>query len=75
MQPPQRNPGKPLQLWFQDEARVGNKGRVCHRWWLKGERAPGRAQQGYQWAYIFAAIPARPPARIAPWCRRSSVPP
>jgi hypothetical protein len=29
---------------------------VCHRWWLKGERAPGRAQQGYQWAYIFAAI-------------------
>lgn len=56
MQPPQRNPGKPLQLWFQDEARVGNKGRVCHRWWLKGERAPGRAQQGYQWAYIFAAI-------------------
>jgi putative transposase len=50
------HPGKHLQLWFQDEARVGNKGRVCHRWWLKGERAPGLAQQGYQWAYIFSAV-------------------
>ena len=29
---------------------------MCHRWWLKGERAPGVAQQGYQWAYIFSAI-------------------
>jgi transposase len=29
---------------------------VCHRWWLKGERAPGLAQQGYQWAYIFSAV-------------------
>ena len=40
----------------KDEARIGNKGRVCHRWWLKGERAPGLAQQGYQWAYIFSGI-------------------
>ncbi len=29
---------------------------MCHRWWLKGERAPGLAQQGYQWAYIFSAV-------------------
>src|SRR5205085_12352989 len=50
------HPGKHLQLWFHDEARVGNKGRVCHRWWLKGERAPGLAQQGYQWSYIFSAV-------------------
>ena len=44
------------QLWFQDEARVGNKGRVCHRWWRRGERAPGTRQIGYQWAYIFSAV-------------------
>ena len=37
------HPDKRLQLWFQDEARVGNKGRVCHRWWRRGERAPGDA--------------------------------
>ena len=35
---------------------VGNKGRVCHRWWRRGERAPGTRQIGYQWAYIFSAV-------------------
>ena len=49
-------PDKRLQLWFQDEARVGNKGRVCHRWWLRGQRAPGLCENGYQWAYIFSAV-------------------
>ena len=50
------HPDKRLQLWFQDEARVGNKGRGCHRWWRRGERAPGTRQIGYQWAYIFSAV-------------------
>ena len=45
-----------MQLWFEDEARVGNQGRVCHRWWPKGERAPGVRQIGYRWAYIFTAL-------------------
>jgi transposase len=43
-------------LWFADEARVGNKGRVCHRWWRRGERPPGVQQIGYLWAYIFTAV-------------------
>src|SRR5881409_3264067 len=53
-----RTPRSPLtaEPSCKDEARIGNKGRVCHRWWLKGERAPGLVQQGYQWAYIFSAI-------------------
>lgn len=50
------HPEKHLQLWFQDEARVGSKGRLCHRWWPKGQRAPGVCQQGYKWAYIFSAV-------------------
>ena len=29
---------------------------VCHRWWRRGERAPGTRQIGYQWAYIFSAV-------------------
>ncbi|MBA2575534.1 MAG: IS630 family transposase [Euzebyaceae bacterium] len=45
-----------MELWFSDEARVGNKGRVCHRWWRRGERPPGVQQLGYLWAYIFTAI-------------------
>ncbi len=50
------HPGKRLQLWFQDQARIGNKGRVCHRWWIGGERAPGRCDRRYEWAYIFSAV-------------------
>ncbi|HEY5639873.1 MAG TPA: IS630 family transposase [Dehalococcoidia bacterium] len=50
------HPKKRLELWFQDEARVGNKGRVCHRWWIRGQRAPGRCDQRYEWAYIFSAV-------------------
>jgi hypothetical protein len=51
-----RHPGKRIELWFADEARVGNKGRVCHRWWRRGERPPGVQQLGYLWARIFTAI-------------------
>ena len=39
-----------------DEARVGQKGRLCHRWWLRGHRPPGRCDQRFEWAYIFAAV-------------------
>lgn len=39
-----------------DEARVGQKGRVCHRWWLKGQRPPGVCDRRYDWAWIFAAV-------------------
>ena len=48
------HPDKRLQLWFQDEARVGNSG--CVTGWRRGERAPGTRQIGYQWAYIFSAV-------------------
>ena len=36
-----RHKGKRLRLFFQDEARIGQKGRVCHIWWKRGERPPG----------------------------------
>jgi transposase len=49
------HPGKRIRLMFQDEARIGQKGRVCHRWYTKGKRPPGRADQRYTFAYIFAA--------------------
>jgi transposase len=45
-----QHPDKRIELWFSDEARVGNKGRVCHRWWRRGERPPGVQQLGYLWA-------------------------
>ena len=39
-----------------DEARVGQKGRLCYRWWLRGRRPPGRCDKSFEWAYIFAAV-------------------
>ena len=46
---------KRLRIFFQDEARIGQKGRVCHRWYVKGQRPPGTADQRFTFAYIFAA--------------------
>jgi transposase len=48
--------GKRITLWFMDEARVGQKGRLCHRWWSKGRRPPGRCDRRFAWADIFAAV-------------------
>jgi hypothetical protein len=41
---------------FQDEARIGQKGRVCHRWFTRGQRPPGRSDQRYTFAYLYGAV-------------------
>lgn len=38
--------------------RVGQKGRLCHRWWTRGRRPPGLQDQRFEWTYLFGA--ARP---------------
>ncbi|WP_245699220.1 IS630 family transposase [Rhodospira trueperi] len=50
------HPDKRIRLFFQDEARVGQKGRLCHRWWIMGQRPPGLCDQRFDWTYLFAAI-------------------
>ncbi len=51
---------KPLEIWFQDEARIGQKGTLTRIWARRGSRPPGRRDSRYQWAYIVAAVcPAR----------------
>jgi hypothetical protein len=47
---------KRLTLWFMDEARFGQKGRVCHRWFTRGQRPPGLCDQRYTWTHLFAAV-------------------
>ena len=39
-----------------DEARFGQKGRVCHRWFTRGQRPPGLCDQRYTWTHLFAAV-------------------
>lgn len=43
-------------MFFQDEARIGQKGRTCHVWWRRGERPRGPADKRFTFAYIFAAV-------------------
>jgi hypothetical protein len=49
-----------IEIWFQDEARVGHEGRMVRRWFQRGMRPRMVKDQRYRPAYIFgAACPAR----------------
>ena len=50
------HPGKTLQVWCEDEAREGQKGRTRHRWFTRGVRPPGRRDRRFLSTYIFAAV-------------------
>src|SRR4051794_35327315 len=50
------HPGERVELWFMDEARVGQKGGVTHVWYQKGVRPRGVRQQGFSSAYLFGAV-------------------
>ena len=57
---PERARSKPLEIWFQDEARVGQQGTLTRLWARRGSRPRGPRDRRYQWAYIFGAVcPAR----------------
>ena len=53
---PARAVGKPLEVWFQDEARIGQKGTLTRIWARRGSRPRGPRDSRYEWAYIFAAV-------------------
>lgn len=57
---PDRATGKPLEVWFQDEARIGQQGTLTRCWARRGTRPRAPRDRRYDWAYIFgAACPAR----------------
>ena len=45
-----------VELWFMDEARIGQKGRLTHVWHQKGVRPRGVRQQGFSSAQLFGAV-------------------
>ena len=48
--------GKPLEIWFQDEARVGQQGTTTRVWARRGTRPRAVRDTRYEWAYIFGAV-------------------
>ena len=52
--------GTPVEIWFQDEARVGQKGTLSYVWGPVGSRPPMVRDNRHDTAYILGAIcPAR----------------
>lgn len=57
---PQEAKSKPIEVWFQDEARIGQKGTLTRIWAQRGSRPTAPRDQRYSWAYLFGAVcPAR----------------
>ena len=52
----QQHPGQPVQVWFQDEARIGQQGTLTHCWGLTGSRPTAVQQTEYEWVYLFGAV-------------------
>ncbi len=62
--------GTPVEIWFQDEARLGQKNGLTRLWARKGTRPRQPADQRYHNAYLFGAIcPAhgKGAALMLPW--------
>jgi hypothetical protein len=48
--------GKPIEIWFQDEARIGQKNKITRRWAKRGTRPVAPQDQRTASTYIFGAI-------------------
>jgi transposase len=47
---------KPVEIWFGDEARVGQQGTITRVWGKCGSRPRAPRDRRYEWAYLFGAI-------------------
>ncbi len=55
-----RAAGTPIEVWHQDETRVGQQGTLTYIWADKGSRPAARKDLRYEWAYLFGAVCAEP---------------
>jgi hypothetical protein len=53
---PEHARGKPVEIWFQDEARVGQQGTLTRIWARRGSRPRAPRDRRYSWAYLFGAV-------------------
>ena len=49
-------PGTPIEVWFQDEARVGQQGTLARVWAKRGTRPRAVRDRRYTWAWLFGAV-------------------
>ena len=68
--------GKKIEIWFGDEARVGEKNKITRRWALRGTRPIAPHDQRTQSTHIFGAIcPAEGKAAglVLPFCNTAAM--
>ena len=51
-----RATGRPIEVWDQDEARVGQQGTLTYIWAEKGSRPAVLKDLRYEWAHVFGAV-------------------
>ncbi len=68
--------GTPIEIWWQDEARIGQKNKITRRWAKRGTRPSAPRDQRTRSAFIFGAIcPARGvgAALVLPKCNTAAM--
>jgi transposase len=45
-----------VDVWFQDESRIGQQGSITRMWAPKGTRPRATRQQQFEYGYIFGAV-------------------
>lgn len=65
-----------LEIWFADEARIGQKNKLTRRWARRGTRPSAPQDQRYASAYIFGAVCPREgkgAALVLPFCNSAAM--
>jgi hypothetical protein len=47
------HPGKAVEVWAEDEARLGLEPITRRVWWLKGCRPTSSGRTKYEWLYVY----------------------
>jgi hypothetical protein len=50
------HPGSEVELWAEDEARLGLKPVTRRVWAPVGERPTARFKRGYKWTYLYGFV-------------------
>jgi DDE superfamily endonuclease len=53
------NPGKAVEVWAEDEARLGLKPITRRVWWLRGHRPGSSGRTKYEWLYVYGFVRPR----------------
>ena len=68
--------GKRIEIWFQDEARIGQKNGITRRWARRGSRPSAPHDQRTASAYLFGAIcpmEGKGAALVLPHCNTAAM--